>query len=239
MTITVQLFASLAESAGARRIELPLDATTTAGRLTCAVIERYPALASMRDSVIVAVNAEYVSADFPIRAGDEVALIPPVSGGAPGPDIDGDEDAYFRITDAPLDVAAMHDLVLRPEAGAVSVFSGVVRNNNLGREVDYLEYEAYPAMACKIMRQIADEVRARWEVCAVAMHHRRGRLEIGEASVLIAVSSPHRREGIEACHYAIDRLKAIVPVWKKEVWADGEHWIEGSLTPQGEARGAD
>lgn len=237
MTITVQLFASLAESAGTRRIELPLDGATTAGGLTCAVIERYPALASMRDSVIVAVNAEYVSADFPIRAGDEVALIPPVSGGAAGPD-DG-SDAYFRITDAPLDVAAMHDLVLRPEAGAVSVFSGVVRNNNLGRDVDYLEYEAYPAMACKIMRQIADEVRARWEVCAVAMHHRRGRLEIGEASVVIAVSSPHRREGIEACHYAIDRLKAIVPVWKKEVWADGEHWIEGSLTPQAEARGAD
>ena len=229
MTITVQLFASLAESAGTRRIDLPLDGATTAGCLTSAVVERYPALAAMRDSVIVAVNAEYVSADFPIRPGDEVALIPPVSGGAPEPD-DG-SDAYFRITDAPLDVAALHDLVLRPEAGAVSVFSGVVRNNNLGREVDYLEYEAYPAMAC--------EVRARWEVCAVAMHHRRGRLEIGEASVLIAVSSPHRREGIEACHYAIDRLKAIVPVWKKEVWADGEHWIEGSLTPQAEARGAD
>jgi molybdopterin synthase catalytic subunit len=237
MTITVQLFASLAESAGTRRIELPIDGATTAGCLTSAVIERYPALAAMRDSVIVAVNAEYVSADFPIRAGDEVALIPPVSGGAPEPD-DG-ADAYFRITDAPLDVAAMHDLVLRPGAGAVSVFSGVVRNNNLGREVDYLEYEAYPAMACKIMRQIAEEVRARWDICAVAMHHRRGRLEIGEASVLIAVSSPHRREGIEACHYAIDRLKAIVPVWKKEVWADGEHWIEGSLTPQAEARGAD
>ena len=239
MTITVQLFASLAESAGTRRIELPLDGATTARCLTSAVIERYPALAAMRDSVIVAVNAEYVSADFPIRAGDEVALIPPVSGGAADAAADADGDAYFRITDAPLDVGALHDLVLRPEAGAVSVFSGVVRNNNLGREVDYLEYEAYPAMACKIMRQIAGEVRARWEVCAVAMHHRRGRLEIGEASVLIAVSSPHRREGIEACHYAIDRLKAIVPVWKKEVWADGEHWIEGSLTPQAEARGAD
>lgn len=231
MTITVQLFASLAESAGARQVDLPLEGgETTAAAIRAAVMERYPALAGMRDSVIVAVNAEYVSGEFPVRPGDEVALIPPVSGGATDSD-----DAYFRITDAVLDVGALHDLVLRPEAGAVSVFSGVVRNNNLGRDVDYLEYEAYPAMATKMMRRIADEVRERWEVCAVAIHHRRGRLEIGEASVLIAVSSPHRKEGIEACHYAIDRLKAIVPVWKKEVWADGEHWIEGSLTPQDEA----
>ena len=115
------------------------------------------------------------------------------------------------------------------------MFSGVVRNNNLGRQVDYLKYEAYPAMATKVMWQIAEEVRARWEVCAVAIHHRRGRLAIGETSVVIAVSSPHRKDGIEACHYAIDRLKQIVPVWKKEVWADGEHWIEGSLTPRDEA----
>lgn len=170
--------------------------------------------------------------------GDEVALIPPVSGGAPSAGDDGDEDAYVRISDDPLDVAALHDLVLRPEAGAVSMFSGVVRNNNLGRQVDYLEYDAYPVMATKIMRQIAEEVRERWEVCAVALHHRRGRLRIGEASVLIAVSSPHRKEGIEACHYAIDRLKQIVPIWKKEVWSDGEHWIEGSLAPQAEARPA-
>ena len=240
MTITVQLFASLAESAGTREVELPLeDGMTTAAGVLAAVVERFPALAGMRESVMVAVNAEYVSAEYPVRAGDEVALIPPVSGGAAPAEgaLESDEAAYFVITEEPLDVGALHDLVLRPEAGAVSLFSGVVRNNNLGREVDYLEYEAYPAMATKMMRQIAAEVRERWEVCAVAMHHRRGRLEIGEASVLIAVSSPHRGEGIAACHYAIDRLKAIVPVWKKEVWADGEHWIEGSLTPRDEALG--
>ena len=233
MTFTVQLFASLAESAGTRQVEIePPAGETTAGGLASAVFDRFPALAGMGDSVMLAVNSEYVSPDFPVRDGDEVALIPPVSGGAT------EADAYFRITEDSLDLGTLHDLVLRPEAGAVSVFSGVVRNNNLGRDVDYLEYDAYPAMATKIMRQIAEEVRERWEVCAVAMHHRRGRLEIGAASVMIAVSSPHRKEGIEACHYAIDRLKAIVPVWKKEVWADGEHWIEGSLTPQAEARQA-
>ena len=238
MPISVHLFASLAEAAGTRCLDLDtVPAPTTAGALAEAVFARFPDLASMRESVIVAVNAEYVTADFPVREGDEVALIPPVSGGGKAEEAPG-EDAYFRIMDAPLDVTALHELVLRPGAGAVSVFSGVVRNNNLGRQVDYLEYDAYPAMATKVMRQIAEEVRARWEVCAVAMHHRRGRLAIGEASVLIAVSSPHRKEGIEACHYAIDRLKQIVPIWKKEVWADGEHWIEGSLTPQAEARPA-
>jgi molybdopterin converting factor subunit 1 len=235
MTITVQLFASLAEAAGTRSVEVEASQTseTTAGTLTEAVFARFPALAELRASVIVAVNAEYVEPDFPVSPGDDVALIPPVSGGG-----EIEDDAYFRITEELLDVGALHDLVLRPKAGAVSMFSGVVRDNNLGREVDYLEYEAYPAMATKVMRQIAEEMRCRWEVCAVAIHHRRGRLEIGEASVLIAVSSPHRQEGIEACHYAIDRLKQIVPIWKKEVWADGEHWVEGSLTPREEARGA-
>ena len=241
MTFTVQLFASLAEAAGARQVEVAVAGdATTAAVVAAAVFDRYPALAGMRESVIVAVNAEYVSPDFPVREGDEVALIPPVSGGAASTGVGSDagDEAYFRISDEPLDVAALHELVLRPEAGAVSMFSGVVRNNNLGRQVDYLEYDVYPAMATKIMRQIAEEVRERWEVCAVALHHRRGRLRIGEASVLIAVSSPHRKEGIEACHYAIDRLKQIVPIWKKEVWSDGEHWIEGSLAPQAEARGA-
>ena len=128
----------------------------------------------------------------------------------------------------------LHNLVLSPEAGAVSLFVGVVRNNNLGRDVDFLEYDAYPAMATKVMRQIADEIRDRWDVLDIAMHHRIGRLEIGEASVAVAVASAHRAEGIEACHYGIDRLKAIVPIWKKEVWADGEEWIEGSLTPAAE-----
>ncbi len=174
-----------------------------------------------------AVNAEYVSPDHPVCLADEVALIPPVSGGAT-------DDPLFKITRAELDPSELHGLVLSNQAGAVSLFLGVVRNNNLGREVDYLEYDAYPAMATKVMRQIAGEIRQRWDVLEIAMHHRIGRLEIGEASVAVAVASAHRSEGIEACHYGIDRLKAIVPIWKKEVWADGEEWIEGSLTPAAE-----
>ena len=192
-----------------------------------AFVDRFPQIDAMRDSIMFAVNAEYVSPDHPVTPLDEVALIPPVSGGS-------DDGPYFQITNDVLDPTALHNLVLSPQAGAVSLFVGVVRDNNLGRDVHYLEYDAYPAMATNVMRQIADEMHKRWDVLEIAMHHRIGRLEIGEASVAVAVASAHRGEGIEACHYGIDRLKAIVPIWKKEVWTDGEEWIEGSLTPAAE-----
>ncbi|MDE2966260.1 MAG: molybdenum cofactor biosynthesis protein MoaE [Chloroflexota bacterium] len=227
MRLTVQLFANLAETCGARQIELyDLPQPLTAALVMDAFVDRFPQLDGMRDSIMFAVNAEYVPADHPVSACDEVALIPPVSGGS--------DDDFFKITDAVLDPTALHDLVLSPQAGAVSLFVGVVRDNNLGRDVDFLEYDAYPAMATKVMRQIATEIRDRWDVLDIAMHHRVGRLEIGEASVAVAVASAHRGDGIEACHYGIDRLKAIVPIWKKEVWADGEEWIEGSLTAAAE-----
>jgi molybdopterin synthase catalytic subunit len=138
----------------------------------------------------------------------------------------------FRSTPEPLDPLALMEAVRADAAGAVSLFAGVVRNENIGRSVQYLEYDAYPPMAERKMAEIADEVRARWPVTGIAMAHRTGRLEIGEASVLIAVSSPHRADAIEACHYAIDRLKATVPVWKKEVFEGGEEWLEGTpVTP--------
>ena len=230
MEIRVRLFASLAEGVGTRELTLSdLPEPLTAGAIGEEIFCRYPQVAGMRDSVMYAVNAEYVSPDFPVSSEDSLALIPPVSGGG-----SADGDAYFRITEEPLNAEALNTLVLRPEAGAVSLFLGVVRDNNLGRSVDYLEYDAYPEMATRVMRQIAEEMRERWDVVEIAMHHRVGRLEIGEASVAVAVSSAHRGDGIDACHYGIDRLKAIVPIWKKEVWADGEEWIEGSLTPAAE-----
>ncbi len=228
MRLTVQLFANLAESCGARQVELcGLPQPLTAALVMDAFVQRFPQIDAMRDSIMFAVNAEYVSLDHPVTPSDEIALIPPVSGGS-------ETDPYFRITHDVLDPTEIHNLVLSDAAGAVSLFLGVVRDNNLGRDVGYLEYDAYPAMASKVMRQIAGEIRERWDVLDIAMHHRVGRLEIGEASVAVAVASAHRGEGIEACHYGIDRLKAIVPIWKKEVWSDGEEWIEGSLTPAAE-----
>ena len=226
MEIRVRLFASLAEAVGRRELTLcGLAEPATAGAVGEALFERFPEAAGMRESVMYAVNAEYVQADFPVTSRDSVALIPPVSGGAEG--VEGEQ---FRIVDEAISADALHALVLRPEAGAVAVFLGVVRDNSLGREVDYLEYDAYPEMAERVMGRIGAEIRERWDVAEVAMQHRVGRLEIGEASVGVAVSSAHRAEATDACRYGIDRLKAIVPIWKKEVWSDGEEWIEGSLT---------
>lgn len=133
----------------------------------------------------------------------------------------------FKIVKGAIDIEQLIEAVEDPGAGAICTFLGVVRDNNLGREVDYLEYEAYPEMAVPAMQRIAEEIRERWDVIHIAMVHRVGRLEIGEASVGIAVSSPHRAEAFAACHYAIDQLKERVTIWKKEVWAEGEEWIEG------------
>jgi molybdopterin synthase catalytic subunit len=133
----------------------------------------------------------------------------------------------FEVTSDPLDPERVVDHVRRDEAGAIALFYGIVRDNNQGRRVLYLEYDAYPEMAEKVMRDLADEIKARFPITDIAVQHRTGRLEIGETSLLVAVSSPHRREAFEACHAYVDRLKEAVPVWKKEVFEGGEEWIEG------------
>lgn len=133
----------------------------------------------------------------------------------------------FEVTEGPLDPQRLADHVRSDESGAVALFYGVVRNHNMGRRVLYLEYDAYPEMATKVMRQIAEEMKERSSIDDVAIQHRTGRLEIGETSLLIAVSSGHRKEAFEACHALVDRFKEVVPIWKKEVWEDGEEWIEG------------
>jgi len=139
----------------------------------------------------------------------------------------------FEITAEPLDPGPLVAAVRRDESGAVALFYGVARNENLGRKVLWLEYDAYPEMAIKKMREVADEVRAKFPVTGVGILHRTGRLEIGETSLLVAVSSGHRKEAFEACHFAVDRIKQIVPVWKKEVFEGGEEWIEGHMPEAG------
>ena len=133
----------------------------------------------------------------------------------------------FEITSDRLDPAPLVAAVRRDESGAVALFYGVVRNENMGRNVRYLEYDVYPEMAIKKMREVAEEVRAKYPITGVGVLHRVGRLEIGETSLLVAVSSAHRAAAFEACHFAVDRIKQVVPIWKKEVWDDGEEWIEG------------
>ncbi|MCE2438240.1 MAG: molybdenum cofactor biosynthesis protein MoaE [Candidatus Latescibacteria bacterium] len=143
----------------------------------------------------------------------------------------------YRIQEGPISADALHDAVLGDSDGAVATFAGVVRDHSMGRRTSYLVYDAYKDMAEKKMEEIGREVKAKWEVDRVGMLHRVGRLEIGETSVLIAISAPHRKAALEACHYAIDRLKETVPIWKKEVWTDGEEWIEGDPSATGQAAG--
>ena len=135
----------------------------------------------------------------------------------------------FAIRHEPLDPKALVEAVRRNECGAGALFYGVVRNENMGRNVQYLEYDVYPEMAIKKMNEVAEEVRAKYPITGIGVLHRVGRLEIGETSLLVAVSSAHRVAAFEACHFAVDRIKQIVPIWKKEVWEDGEEWIEGHV----------
>lgn len=224
MEIRVRLFAGLHQLVGAREVTLSLSEGATAGQLKERFADAYPQARVFLPTLVCAVAEDYVTADHVLRAGDEVALIPPVSGGA-----EESMDGVFGIGPEPLDPGPLVESVRRDESGAVALFYGVVRNENLGRNVLYLEYDAYPEMAVKKMREVAAEVRDKYPVTGVGILHRTGRLEIGETSLLVAVSSGHRKEAFEACHFAVDRIKQIVPVWKKEVFEGGEEWIEGAV----------
>jgi molybdopterin synthase catalytic subunit len=213
--LTVRLFAAFRERAGSPEVVVDLPENATAAGVLEAVVARVPSLAGVAGAARPVVNHEFVGLDAPVRAGDDVALLPPVSGG---------EERFF-LTNEPLDPRALEALVADPGCGGLVTFVGTVRRTNAGREVDYLEYEAYPGMAEKKMAEIGQEIRQRWGLDRVAIAHRLGRCEVGEASIVICVAAPHRREAFEACHYAIDRVKEIVPIWKKEVWRDGAVWI--------------
>ena len=205
MTVVVRLFAGLRERAGWSSREVA----------AATVADVWPALGLGEEpkGLLYAVNREYAERGQELRDGDEVALIPPVSGGA------------FRVTEEPLSLDAVVAEVADERAGGIATFTGTVRRQSRGREVTYLEYEAYAEMAEDVMTQLAADLLARHELYAVAIHHRVGRVEIGEASVVIAVSAPHRQAALAACREAIDTLKETVPLWKKEVYEGGEEWI--------------
>jgi molybdopterin synthase catalytic subunit/molybdopterin converting factor small subunit len=216
--VRVRLFARYREAAGRERLDLDLPEGGTVEAAWSAVVDRHPALSPYRPHTLFAVGHDYVPADHRLRPDDELCLFPPVSGGA------GDDT--YRVVTTPLSADAIAAAVEDPGAGGVVIFSGVVRNETGGRAVKFLEYEAHAPMAEAKMREIGGTARARWPgVRRVALLHRLGRLEIGEASVLVAVSAAHRQEAFAACQYAIDTLKRTVPVWKKEHFEDGEVWV--------------
>jgi MoaE-MoaD fusion protein len=208
MWITVRLFAALRERAGVAERELELADGASVGDVWQALElgDEPPGLAYAR-------NREYTARDAGLANGDEVAVIPPVSGGG------------FRVQSEPLDLGALVEEVRDPSAGAIATFIGTTRDHSRGRSVTHLEYDAYPEMAEAEMARIASAVAEHHAVTRIAMAHRTGHVPIGEASVMIAVSAPHRGSALEACREAIDTLKQTVPVWKKEVFEGGEEWI--------------
>jgi MoaE-MoaD fusion protein len=217
---TLKLFATLRERAHAAELVRDFPDGTTVEEIWKHLVGEFPALGGHHDSVGFAVNQEYVEGNFKPHQGDEIAFIPPVSGGAPASQI-----GKITIGREPVDVAALEREVADPAAGAIVSFTGTTRQDNAGRKVLRLEYEAYEPMALSEMRKLANEAIARWKIVRIAIAHRIGVVEIGETSVAIAVAAAHRGEAFEACRFAIDRLKEVVPIWKKEHFEGGEIWI--------------
>jgi molybdopterin converting factor subunit 1 len=235
MQITLRYFALWREQIGREEETREVVPGTTVRALIDEVTTAHPRLAALRPSTMFMVNQEYAPLGQALADGDEVAVIPPVSGGTG----DGNEGRLFKVVETPLDVREVIAAVEDRAAGAVVSFTGTVRDHSLGKEVVALEYEAYPAAAEKMMARVADEIAERWGLRRVAIIHRVGLLTVGEASVIIAVSAPHRREAFAACEYVLKRLKEIVPVWKKEAYTDGATWIGSEADyprgPQGDA----
>jgi molybdopterin synthase catalytic subunit len=191
---------------------------------------RFPEMAKFRASAVASVNQEFALWNAPLANGDEVAFLPPVSGGEAlaAPFLAED---LFQLVREPIDSASLAERVKAATDGAVVTFDGIVRNHSGGRATLYLEYEAYESMALAKMRDIGAQIHAKFSIHLMAMVHRLGHLEIGETSVMIAVSSAHRRAAFAACHFAIDTLKKTVPIWKKEFFTDGAVWAEGETPP--------
>lgn len=223
--ITVLLFGQAREMVGESTIEVEVDSPATVESAFAVLKVRHARLAEMERSLLFAINEAYASRDEQLSENDRLAVLPPVSGGEPaGQDV-------FEITREPIDIPGLRVRVLEGDSGAVVIFDGVARNNTKGRATLFLEYEGYTEMALRTLEQIGREIHERWPINRVGIIHRLGRVEITESSVVIIVTSAHRRVAFEACHFAIDRLKKIVPIWKKEYFEDGAVWVEGEAMP--------
>jgi MoaE-MoaD fusion protein len=218
--LMLKFFATLRERARTSEIDREFPNGTTVGEIWRALLDEFPALGGHQEGVGFAVNHEYVDENYRPRDNDEVAFIPPVSGGVDAPWV-----GPVLIGREAVDVPALERAVADPGAGAIVTFTGTTRRDNAGRQVIRLEYEAYEPMALAEMRKLARQAGERWNIVRIAIQHRVGTVEIGETSVAIAVSAPHRAEAFEACRFAIDRLKEVVPIWKKEYFQGGEIWV--------------
>ena len=228
MRVRVLFFGQLKEIVGAAEDDADLSEGARVEDLFERYARRFPRLADFRSSIAASVNQEYAEWRAPLVDGNEVAFLPPVSGGRETTVTDD----VFQLVHQPIQVRELLENLKGPEDGAVVVFDGFVRNNFKGRRTLYLEYEAYEPMALAKMREIGAQIRAKFPIHRLAIVHRLGRIEVGETSVWIGVSSAHRAAAFDACRYAIDTLKRTVPIWKKEFFADGAVWAEGENASQ-------
>ncbi len=225
--VHVKFFAIFREMIGVREEWTEIEPGMTVEQLWLRYVEHAPNSRVTGIRAAYSVNRRLARPDTVLEGGEEIGFLPPVSGG---------QDKSFFVTSQEIKLSSLIEKVEHPGAGAIVTFTGVVRDNAHERSVQHLEYEAYDEMAEQTLTQIGDEACARWNSVRLAMAHRTGRLEIGQASVMIAVSSPHRAEAFAACRYAIERIKAVLPVWKKEFASDDEYWVEGpvpgEMTPE-------
>jgi molybdopterin synthase catalytic subunit/molybdopterin converting factor small subunit len=228
MRVHVLFFGRLKEIVGRAEDVTEVGEGASVADLFARYGERYPELIGFRKSVVASVNQAFTDWRSLLTENDEVAFLPPVSGGVGAVRVEAPRDLFELVRD-PIRVAEIVAQLKAPEDGAVSVFEGIVRNHSAGRKTLYLDYEAYEAMALAKLREIGETMRARFTINRLALVHRLGRLEIGETSVFIGVSSAHRGAAFDACRFAIDTLKRTVPIWKKEYFEDGAIWAEGEI----------
>jgi MoaE-MoaD fusion protein len=225
--ITALLFGQAREWAGSSSLDLELAAPATVETAFTRLKALHPRLADMERSLLFAVNEEYASPSDTLSDGDNLAVLPPVSGG------EGASRDIFEIVREPIDIPDLRARLLEGDSGALVIFDGVARNNTKGRRTLYLEYEGYEPMSLRTMEQIGREVHERWAINRLGIIHRLGRIDTSESSVVIVITSAHRKIAFEACHYAIDRLKKVVPIWKKEYFEDGAVWVENEKAEGG------
>jgi MoaE-MoaD fusion protein len=231
MLVRVLFFGRLKEIVGLAEESAEFTAGSRVADVFARYGSRFPELERFRPSVAAAVNQQYSEWSTTVASGDEVAFLPPVSGGqGTGAEISAPRD-ICEIVRTPIRTAEYVQEVKIPEDGALVLFEGVVRNNSGGKETLYLIYEAYESMALAVMRELCAEIHRKYPIDRLLMQHRLGRLEIGETSILIAVSSAHRAAAFDACRFAIDTFKRTVPIWKQEFFRDGAVWAEGEGKP--------